>query len=317
MSVELTPEQWAPIRDAVMEYGNHFAEAALHQSASKADISHASALSALQSVRRAIEAATKASTLASEPARELAERVVKAIEDAYSNTEHSVPKAFCSEASDAAYGAIMDALAAAPEVPAARRAHEAEPLVEPVTIFKAMRAHRLAEVWLNEGTGPVCCVALVNIQIEPWNRHTPTEAKAFADGFNLAAKWMRDALAATQPAPEPQAVEAVAPLHFCQAWGSCAHCAICGAEMPVATGPETPKAVAEEVVSGSDGPRLKVPQDIIDQIGRYGIFRGYRFTLNTQFEWERLIEAIGAWGYRLATPPAAPAAAEPQKGEQA
>jgi hypothetical protein len=75
----------------------------------------------------------------------------------------------------------------------------AEPLVEPVTISKAMRAHREAKVWLDKGTGPVCCVGLVNIQIEPWNRHTPKEAQAFATGFNLAAKWMREALAARHP----------------------------------------------------------------------------------------------------------------------
>lgn len=85
-----------------------------------------------------------------------------------------------------------------------------EPLIEPVTIAKAMRAHRQAEVWLNGGTGPVCCVALVNIQIEPWNRHTPKEAQAFADGFNLAAKWMRNAIATPSQALPVAAGEAVA-----------------------------------------------------------------------------------------------------------
>lgn len=57
MTIEFTPEQWAPIRDAINTYAMHVAEAAMHQSASRADISHASALSALQTVRRTIEAA--------------------------------------------------------------------------------------------------------------------------------------------------------------------------------------------------------------------------------------------------------------------
>lgn len=54
---DLTEEQWAPIRLAVNEYAMAFTDASMHQSASWADIAHASALSALQEVRRAIEKA--------------------------------------------------------------------------------------------------------------------------------------------------------------------------------------------------------------------------------------------------------------------
>jgi hypothetical protein len=45
-------------------------------------------------------------------AKQIAERVVRAIEQAYNDTEQSVPRAFCAEASDAAYGAAIDALLA-------------------------------------------------------------------------------------------------------------------------------------------------------------------------------------------------------------
>jgi hypothetical protein len=93
----------------------------------------------------------------------------------------------------------------------ARSAGAAEvlPLTEPVTIAKAMRAHRKAEVWTSVGASGACCVGMVNIQIEPWNRHTPKEAQAFANGFNLAAKWMRDSLA-TPAAAAPLGVPAEA-----------------------------------------------------------------------------------------------------------
>lgn len=55
---ELTTEHWEPIRAAINDYTMHVVDASLHRSASKADIAQASALSALQKVRRAIEAAT-------------------------------------------------------------------------------------------------------------------------------------------------------------------------------------------------------------------------------------------------------------------
>jgi len=73
-----------------------------------------------------------------------------------------------------------------------------EQLVEPVTVNKAMRAHRHAEVWLDGGTGPACCVALCNIQLVGWNRFSVDEAKAYAEGFNQGARAMR-AAAAEQP----------------------------------------------------------------------------------------------------------------------
>lgn len=53
----LTDEQWSVIRDRVNDYAMSFTEAANHQSASKADIAQAAALSALQKVRMVIEAA--------------------------------------------------------------------------------------------------------------------------------------------------------------------------------------------------------------------------------------------------------------------
>lgn len=56
----LTAEAWSVIRDRVNDYAMWFTDAANHQSASKADIAHAAALSALQKVRRAIEAALAA-----------------------------------------------------------------------------------------------------------------------------------------------------------------------------------------------------------------------------------------------------------------
>lgn len=55
----LTDEQWAAIRARVNEYAMCVTDAANHQSASKADIARSAALSALQGVRRAIEAGTQ------------------------------------------------------------------------------------------------------------------------------------------------------------------------------------------------------------------------------------------------------------------
>lgn len=56
----LTDEQWSVIRDRVNDYAMCFTDAASHEAASKADIAHSAALSALQKVRRAIEAALEA-----------------------------------------------------------------------------------------------------------------------------------------------------------------------------------------------------------------------------------------------------------------
>lgn len=71
---------------------------------------------------------------------------------------------------------------------------EPEELTEPVNIAKAMRAHRKAHVVLNGGTGPLCFVGLVNIQLTGWNMHSIPEAKAYAEGFNTGARVMRESL---------------------------------------------------------------------------------------------------------------------------
>lgn len=59
MMSEMTEEEWAPIRVAVTDFAMHVTEATLHDSASKADIAQSQAISALQKVRRAIEAVVK------------------------------------------------------------------------------------------------------------------------------------------------------------------------------------------------------------------------------------------------------------------
>lgn len=60
---EMTEEEWAPIRVAVSDFAMHVTEAALHESASKADIAQSQAISALQKARRAIEAVITARTV--------------------------------------------------------------------------------------------------------------------------------------------------------------------------------------------------------------------------------------------------------------
>lgn len=67
------------------------------------------------------------------------------------------------------------------------------PLVEPVTISKALLAGRQAEVWRDGGVGPKAMVALVNIGLTGWV-HTAETAKAFSDGYNLALKQLKNAL---------------------------------------------------------------------------------------------------------------------------
>ncbi|KWN81645.1 hypothetical protein [Burkholderia ubonensis] len=78
------------------------------------------------------------------------------------------------------------------DVPAAAR-EVIEPLKEPVTIRKALRAGRTARVVLSGGGGPMAAVHLVNIGLTGWI-YTKETAEAYANGFNQAAKWMQDAM---------------------------------------------------------------------------------------------------------------------------
>lgn len=75
---------------------------------------------------------------------------------------------------------------------------EPEELTEPVSIAKAMRAHRKAHVVLDKGTGPLCFVSLVNIQLTGWNMHSIPESHAYAEGFNTGARVMRESLLAAR-----------------------------------------------------------------------------------------------------------------------
>lgn len=60
----------------------------------------------------------------------------------------------------------------------------------------------------------------------------------------IATLTQRDGIATPTAATPAEPVKAVAPPHFCQAWGSCSHCAICGLEMPVATHPSASTSAA-------------------------------------------------------------------------
>lgn len=68
-----------------------------------------------------------------------------------------------------------------------------QPMVEPVTINKALLAHRPAQVVLASGVGPVAAVHLVNIGLTGWV-HTEATAKAYADGYNTGQRQLRNAL---------------------------------------------------------------------------------------------------------------------------
>ena len=70
---------------------------------------------------------------------------------------------------------------------------ELQPLVEPVTIRKAMLAHREARVVLDGGTGPVAAVHLVNIGLTGWV-YTKETAEAYARGWNSGVRALRGAL---------------------------------------------------------------------------------------------------------------------------
>lgn len=67
------------------------------------------------------------------------------------------------------------------------------PLVEPVYVEKAMMAQRQARTVLDSGVGPRATVHLVNIGVTGWT-HTKETAEAYAEGFNLGAKWLRSAI---------------------------------------------------------------------------------------------------------------------------
>lgn len=68
-----------------------------------------------------------------------------------------------------------------------------QPLVEPVYIGKALRAHREARVVLDGGTGPKAAVFLVNISLTPWT-YTKETAEAYARGWNSGVQALRGAL---------------------------------------------------------------------------------------------------------------------------
>lgn len=68
-----------------------------------------------------------------------------------------------------------------------------EPLTEPVTISKALRAGRVARI---EGTASAATALLANIQIAPWGQ-SKEWVQGYVAGFNRAAKWMQDALNST------------------------------------------------------------------------------------------------------------------------
>ncbi|MGF6963018.1 hypothetical protein OKW43_000023 [Paraburkholderia sp. WC7.3g] len=80
-----------------------------------------------------------------------------------------------------------------------------EPLKEPVYINKALLGGRNAHVVRSGGTGPMCAVFLVNIQLTGWSIETEW-ADGYAKGFNQAAAWMQDAIL---PRASEQADEAV------------------------------------------------------------------------------------------------------------
>lgn len=94
----------------------------------------------------------------------------------------------------AMYDAAPTESAAAPADSEVLRAlRDGIPLQEPVSIGKALRAHRLARPVLSGGTGPVACAMLVNIQLSSW-KEGPEIAEAYAKGYNDALKQYRHAL---------------------------------------------------------------------------------------------------------------------------
>ncbi|MCA8351652.1 DUF551 domain-containing protein [Burkholderia cepacia] len=104
--------------------------------------------------------------------------------------QDSIPalKAAIYEALDAALPVEQHAAA-----PASDERAVIEPLTEPVTISKALRAGRVARM---EGTASAATAFLVNIQIAPWGQ-SKEWVQGYVDGFNRAAKWMQDALNST------------------------------------------------------------------------------------------------------------------------
>lgn len=56
-----------------------------------------------------------------------------------------------------------------------------------------MLGGKVARVEMSGGTGPVCAVFLVNIQLTGWSEDK-SRAEGFAEGFNRAASWMQKAM---------------------------------------------------------------------------------------------------------------------------
>lgn len=71
--------------------------------------------------------------------------------------------------------------------------HDGVPLEEPVSVSKAMMARRKAKVVLDNGTGPLAAVHLVNIGVGGWT-HNEVTATAYANGFNRGAEWLRSSI---------------------------------------------------------------------------------------------------------------------------
>lgn len=137
---------------------------------------------------------------------------------------HESAKAYCKLAETA----LQEALASAQSEAPAMEAKTAEPvaLTEPVTIHKALRAHREAHVVLESGTGPRCYVGLVNIQLTGWDRYDFPSARAYANGFNTGARLMRESMAA--PADAQPAKAKVAKAQRPDGW----KCLSCGSLSP-------------------------------------------------------------------------------------
>lgn len=75
------------------------------------------------------------------------------------------------------------------------------PLVEPVSIGKALRAGREARTVLASGTGPVAAVHLVNIGLTGWI-YTKDTADAYAKGYNDGVKHLRSSVLEVYPAAQ-------------------------------------------------------------------------------------------------------------------
>lgn len=143
-------------------------------------------------------------------------------------------------------------------------------------------------------------------------RENPFEARLIPEEalFMLASALLDAPTAAVPGEPERKRCERCDGAGVVKSGIYLPNCLACNGLGSFAT-PTAPQAVGAPVAFETEnGPRLKVPQDIIAQISRYGIARGDHLTPTTQHdEWRKLIEAIGRWGYFL-TAPVAPRAGE-------